>query len=159
MNWKQPIPTNLEELTKGDKFAATIFEKLLLRAANKPHMVYIGDTEISLERGQSVCGRYELAKCFGMKQSEAGRVQRKVKKLASPLKLINKQKSRDCSVITILNYDELTRFEPSDEQSVDNQQTNHRPSVNTNKSVKNGKNVNISSKEGGEIYGTNTQRI
>lgn len=159
MNWKQPIPTNIDELTKGDKFAATIFEKLLLRAANKLHMVYIGDTEIWLERGQCICGRYELAKCLGLKRSEAGRVQRKLDMLVKRFKLIDKRKSLDCSVITIRNYDELTRFEPSDEQSTDNLQTIREPITDTNNSDKSVKNVNISSKERRKIYGINTQRI
>lgn len=143
MTWKQPIPTNLPDLTKGDAFAATILAILILRATNKESVVYAGDTPITLKRGQCIVGRYELAKCLGMKQKESLRIQRILTKLENSLQLINKRKSKDCSVITIKNYDDLTKFEPSDEPSVNNQRTISEPSMNTNKSVKSEKNVNI----------------
>ena len=70
MKWKQPIPTNLKELTLGNVFCATLFAELIRRATNKPEGadVMVGDSWISLKRGQCICGRYELAKHFGLKR-------------------------------------------------------------------------------------------
>ena len=158
MSWRQPIPTDLKELTLGNEFCATLFAELLRRATNKMEgaEVKIGDSWVFLNRGQCICGRFELAKHFGLKKKESQRVSRALKKLEETHKLIKIRKSKDCSVITIKNYDELVEMKTSNEQSMNKQRTNNKQSINTNKSVKNKKSVNSSSnKEDYERYITN----
>ena len=131
--WKQPIPTNIDELCLGDEFAATIFMRLLLRARQSDGCVYVEGVPILLKRGQCICGRFELAACFGIPRRCSKRVSRKLTFLEKTTKLLTKRKSLNCSIVTILNFDELT--------SMTNQMTNRRPiddqSMTTNKSVKN----------------------
>lgn len=161
MNWKQPIPTNLVDYTNGDKFAATLLMVLISRVSNKENTAYINNVPISLHRGQCICGRFELARCFGMKKGEEGRVQRKLERLVNPLKLITKQKSRDCSIVTINSYDELIKMKTSDEQSINKRQSYNNRATDTNKSVKNAQideSVEISDKERSE-YDFNTERL
>lgn len=147
MTWRQPIPTDLKDLTKGNEFCATLFAELLRRATNKSEgaEVQVGDYWIYLKRGQCTCGRFELARHFGLKRKEAQRVYRALKKLEEVHNLIEINKSKDCSIITIINYDELVDMKTSDEQSMIKQRTNNEQSMNTNKSVKSGKSVNSSS--------------
>jgi len=105
--WKQPIPTDLVNLTGGNKFAANVFGFLLLRASNSDTTVYIEGTPISVKRGECVCGRYELAECFGLERNESMRIARILEKLEKSFQLVSKRKSKNCSVITIKNYDEI----------------------------------------------------
>lgn len=140
--WKQPIPVLCTLLTNGNKFAATVFKELLSRAANADKTVYVGDVPVFLKRGQCVCGKYELAKCFGLKRNEANRIHRILKKLEKVNHLVNKQKHQNCSIVTIKNYDRLVRFEQPSELSVNHRRTIGEPSTNTNKSIKSKENVN-----------------
>jgi len=119
--WKQPIPTDLVNLTGGNKFAANVFGFLLLRASNSDTTVYIEGTPISVKRGECVCGRYELAECFGLERNESMRIARILEKLEKSFQLVSKRKSKNCSVITIKNYDELIAFEQTNDLSVSNQ--------------------------------------
>jgi len=129
-SWKQPIAVEISPI-KGNVFATTVFQKLLIRCSNEDRTVYIDDiTPIELHRGQCVVGRYELAKCFGLKRNESGRVRTVLDKLENSAKLITKQKSLNCSIVTILNYDnwvEMTKLET-------NHQPNESQSIATNKS-------------------------
>lgn len=140
--WKQPIPVNIEEL-EGNPFRRSIFQHLLLRAANNDKEVYVSGAYIPLKRGQCILGRFEFAAEFGLFQNEALRVYRELKKLEKVNKLVNIQKSRNCSIVTILNYDTWVLLEQSNEQTVNKQRTNSEQTVNTNKSVKNVKSVKI----------------
>lgn len=140
--WKQPIPTNLIEIFKGDKFKSTIFTILLLRARNEDTIYYFEDGEsVLLKRGQCVVGRYDLAQCLGLKRKESLRCYRKLKSIEKADKLLNLQKYKDCSIVTIHDYDEIIRFEQSSEHSVNNLRTINEQSMNTNKSVKSGENI------------------
>lgn len=140
MNWKQPIPTKIDELN-DNKFRQSIFQHLLLRAANKDTSVLIEGSYIPVIRGQCVVGRFEFAEEFGMKRSEALRVYREMQKLEKVNNLVNIQRSRNCSIVTILNYDYWVSFEHSDEHSVNIQRTSSEHPVNTNKNVKSKKSV------------------
>lgn len=107
MSWKQPIPVEVPQLV-GDEFALTVFQKLLLRCANEPRTVYVGDAPVDLLRGQCVVGRFELAKCFGLKREESSRIRRILTKLEKKAKLITKRRSINCSIVTVINYDSWT---------------------------------------------------
>lgn len=142
MNWKQPIDTNLIELCKGDKFATTVFEKLLLRTSNSDKTYYINSEPIFLKRGQCFCGRFELGEWFGLSRGQSIKIQRILARIEKVYHLMNKQKTRNGSIITIHNYDKLVEFEQSNEQSMNNQRTIKEQSTNTNKNVKSEKNDN-----------------
>jgi hypothetical protein len=135
MNWKQPIPTKVEGL---NPFETLVFQAILLRCSNSKTQVKVADdnTYIELERGQCIIGRFEFAKQFGFSKSESLRVYRIVKKLEKVNNLLNNQKSKNCSILTVLNYDDWVSFEQSNEQTVNNQRTNREQTVNTNKSDK-----------------------
>jgi hypothetical protein len=138
MIWKQPIPVEIPQL-KGDKFATTVFQILLLRCSNENRTVYVGDSTVELQRGQCVCGRYELAKCFGLKRKESARIRNVLSKLQITAKLITKRKAKDCSVITVLNYDEWVEM-----TKLPNNQTPIQDQSNaTNKSDKSAKNNKV----------------
>lgn len=135
MHWKQPIQTDIPEVL-GDKVQQSYFQLLLIRCRNEDGVVYVDDTPISLKRGQCIFGRYEFGLSIGMKRNECMRVERVIEKLEKTSKLISKQKSKNCSIITVLNYDQWVGFEQSNEQSVSNQRANAEQSVSTNKSEK-----------------------
>ena len=120
MVWKQPIDTDLARFTKGNVFAATVLMELIRRASNIDREIQVNDTWISVKRGQCIVGRFELAKYFGLKKNEASRIQRILDKLENTYQQIHKRKSKDCSIITILNYDSLVQFDQSNKQSADN---------------------------------------
>lgn len=132
MTWKQPIPVKIPELA-GDPFGETLFQVLILRARNENCEVKRPDgTIISLKRGQLLVGREELATRFGLKVSEQLRVYRKLVKLEKVNELLNRQKSKDCTIITIKNYD---KFVAMNNPAI-NQRTNSEQTMNTNKNVK-----------------------
>lgn len=130
ISWRQPIPTNLRSHCNGDEFAATLLEKLLLRAKNTDMVEYVNNIPVFLKRGQAICGRFELARCFGLKKNEADRVRRKLNDLEEIHKQITKQKSRDCTIVTIVNYDEFVKMT----KQIPNQQPIHDQTITTNKS-------------------------
>jgi hypothetical protein len=138
MSWKQPIPTDIPIFSQN-RFRKSIFQHLLLRCTNIDCQVFIDGAYISLKRGQCILGRFEFAEEFGVKRSESLRVYRELKKIEKVNNLITIQKSRNCSIVTILNYDSWISFEQSNEQTVNNQRTISEQSVNTYKSVKSNK--------------------
>lgn len=135
MSWKQFIPIEIDGL---NPFETTVFQALLLRCANEQKYIKVADNNsyITLQRGQCCIGRFEFAKQFGLEKSECLRVWRIVDKLQKVNNLLNKQKSKNCSIVTILNYDSYVTIEQSNEQSVNNQRTISEQSVNTNNTSK-----------------------
>lgn len=146
MSWKQPIPTNVLELTEGDKFLALLFILLVYRAANKDLTHYTEKGQaVKLRRGQIFCKRAELVDWFGMKKGSSLKIQRGLEKLEKVNNLVNKRKVRDGTIVTIKNYDELISFEQPNEQTVNKPRTNNN-STKSEKSVKSEltkKNVNV----------------
>lgn len=123
MRWKQPIDTGLLELCMGNKFATSVMVILIYRSANKDKFIYPEDgPPILLKKSQCFCGRFELADCFGLDRGQSGRIRRILDFLQNSAKLITKRKSRNGSIISILNYDSLTQFDQTDSQSTANQQ-------------------------------------
>ncbi len=147
MAWKQPIPTNLDDLCDGDLFASTIMLILLSRAANKRTNVYVDNVAITLERGQCICGRFELAKRMGLNKNQSLKIQRILAKLEKSNNLLNKRKGLNCTIITIKNYDELVKMN----NQMNKRRTIDEQSMNTNKSVKSDKKENIDLNEITEI--------
>jgi len=133
MTWKQPIPTNVVEMCRGNKFDSVVYMLLLLRARTTPETYYLpSGGYVYLERGQSFCGRFELAEYLGLTETQSGQIQRSLSRLQKPDELIDKQKTRNGSIVTIKNFDEVIRMD----KQTDNQQTNHRQTIDTYKTVK-----------------------
>ncbi len=134
MIWRQPIPVKIPQLD-GNKFASTVFQLLLIRCANQSQTVYVGNSSIDLTRGQCVVGRNEMAKCFGLKSNETSRIRNILKKLENKYKLITKRKSKNCSIITVIKYDDWV--------DMTKQTANQRPNKDQSKTTnKNDKNIN-----------------
>lgn len=133
--WKQPIPVKIDGL---NPFETTVFQKILLRCRNISQNIKVADdnTYINLEKGQCVVGRFEFAKEFGFSEKESLRVYRIIKKLEKVNKLMNIQRTKNCSIVTVQNYDDWVSLEQTNEQTVNKQRTNSEQTVNTNKSDK-----------------------
>jgi len=127
---------SMTEICLGNEFAATVMEKLILRAMPMDGFVYLNGEPIFLKKGQAICNRFELANCFGIKRSQSGRIQRILSFLEKTVNLISKQKHRNCSIITIINNDLLDGLKQQNEQSIDNQQTIYRQSIDNQKTTK-----------------------
>jgi hypothetical protein len=147
MNWKQPIPTNVKDMCGGHPAAATLYILLLLRASNEDGFRTTNTGEqVFLKRGQCFCGRHELAQSFGLRQQESGRIRRLFKILTNQTThLITKQKSRNGSIITILNYDDVIKMDNQTTHQTTHQRHINDTSTATNKNDKNDNN-NIAAK-------------
>lgn len=149
-SWKQPVPNynTLLQICKNDEFAATILSQLILRAfrndMEEPY--YVGDTPVSLERGQAIFGSKRWARAFGLKENEHARLWRKLCKLEGTLNLIEKHKYRDCTVVTILNYDDFIYMEkPVKEQWYNNEKPTRQYKID--KTYKTNKIIPLTNKE------------
>ena len=136
MTWKQPIPVTFTEL-KNDPFADNLFAYLIRRARNEDGEIEVHGEIISLKRGQLIVGRTKLAKAFGLKESEQGRVVRKLTRLQKVNNLVNIEGRKYCTVVTIKNYDSIVNMNTQ----MNNWRLTGEQLVNTNKSVKSGKSV------------------
>ncbi len=109
--WKVLIPANLaEKYCGGNLFAETVLSILIRRARTVPGIIQHRGGTINLNRGQCICGRYELAKRLGLKRNEALRVQRVLKRLEKDYEQIKIKRIRQSSIITVLYFDEITCF-------------------------------------------------
>jgi len=130
--WRQPIPTDLCQICKDDQFAATLLEKLILKSARNDTSIYVNDMLVNIKRGQCIFGRERWAKYFGLKKSEAGRVYRKLIKLEKPYNLVSNRKHKDCTVVTILDFEEHIYMN----NQMDNLWTNHEQTTTHSETVK-----------------------
>jgi hypothetical protein len=108
--WKQPIPVKIDGLTKQEE---SIIKHLIMRCRAEASSVNVGGETIALERGQCYLGRYEFAEEFLLKRSESRRVYKILKKLEKVDNLLAISRHRNCSVVTVLRYDEYTSMDIS----------------------------------------------
>ena len=129
--WKQPVPTVIPEL-ESTPFLKTVFQQLLLRCTNSSKYVNRPDgSPIFLERGQCLVGRYEFAASFGLDRGQSKRIERAINKLIAT-NLMTKRKNRNCSIVSINNYDEIVGMT----KQMTHQRPNSDQTVTTNKSDK-----------------------
>lgn len=119
----------------GDYLAVWVY--LLLNATHKNHDVLFKGQRITLKPGQLLTGRKSISNQLSISESKVKRI---LLSFESDQQ-INRQRSNQNSLITILNWCE---YQESDQQT-DQPVTSERPAsdqrVTTNKNVKNDKNV------------------
>lgn len=134
MSWKQPIPTNLEEIFGKDYLCQALYKELIYRSANKDGVWSMGETLSEIKRGQVIFGRIQFGRYLGWSPS---RVERTLKKLVQKPDIITViRRDKDCSVFYINNYEEITKMDITPD--INRTSTGHQP--DTSKSVKSVKN-------------------
>ena len=117
MSWKQIIPTSVYEDFGNDYAAMNIYIHGLLRARSedmqKPEY-YKGKPYI-LKRGQFIYGRNEFAKYVNMSPSGTDKALMRIQEVTSKITI---ERTKDYSIITILNYDEVTSIETKSNKRV-----------------------------------------
>ncbi len=144
MPWKQPIPTNLNQLFGEDHLIDLLYRELIYRSANKDGEFYdkITNKTVSLKRGQVIFGRKRYHEYLARETKDEGKkVERVLHRLGERYKLITLDIThRHYTIVTLIDYDELVGFD----QPLNPQTTHQSPSSNlpmtTSKNDKNIKN-------------------
>ena len=139
MNWKQPIPTNLDELFGKDYLSQDIYIWVLLHATNKATTVNLNGKIISLKRGQ----------CYSTITKLACRFSRNSKTIKKYIKLLNSLHNvldyviyPQGIVFTVKSYDEIIKMDSGLVNDSDNERTTTTERLPTNKNDKNEKSDN-----------------
>lgn len=114
-----------------------IWSYLLLNATHKEYQSLFKGEKITLQPGQLITGRKVISTKFNISESK---VQRVLKKLEIEQQ-IEQQTSNENRLITIVQWHEYQTSEQQIEQQVNNERTTDEQPVNTNKNVKNIKNI------------------
>lgn len=104
MNWKQPIPTGLEQIFGEDYRAMQLYKELIYRACNQNTTAIINKKIIPVRRGQTIYGRMKFAQylCWDDKTCD-----RALERVHQTYNLVTMQRGRNFTVVTINNYDDL----------------------------------------------------
>lgn len=140
MTWKQPIPTNLDEIFGEDWGCNLLYRELIYRAANQDGFFTYKKKTTPIKRGQVVFGREIYALYL---QRPKSTIRNWLEKLEKMYKLVDNQTSSNFTVVTIKNYDELTNMD----KQMDKQRTSRGQAEDTSKSVKSVKNISLSARE------------
>lgn len=116
---------------------------VLLNATHKEYDTLFQGKRITLQKGQLITGRKSISEKLKINESK---VQRILKTLESEQQ-IKQQKGNKNRLITILSWDKYQQDEQQIEQQVNNNRTTSEQQVNTNKNVKNIKNIYTSSND------------
>lgn len=137
MNWKQPIDTRLINDFGDDYAAHALYVMLLLRANNERRSVGVGKKYIVVERGQVLFSRALFAKylCWSDKMPE-----RVLQRLVENHQKVTKQVTKNGTIISIFNYDEIVKLDQVNVQQVTKKRPSSDQVVTTNKNEKNSKN-------------------
>lgn len=119
----------------ADYFAVWCY--LLLSATHSEMEVMFNGKKNTLKKGQLITGRKSIVKVFNLSESK---VQRILKSFEIEQQ-IEQQTTPNGRLITVLNWDMYQATEQPSEQRVNNDRTTNEQRVNTNKNVKNVKNV------------------
>lgn len=109
---------------------------LLMSACKFPTEVMFGGELITLKPGQITTGRRKIAKALSEQESKVYRV---LKRFESE-QLIEQRTDRQCTLISIVNWDKYQESEQGAEQFLNNDRTTSEQRVNTKKEYKNNKN-------------------
>jgi len=127
MMFKTPINRQqIDNLCLGDKQAGVILRELVLRAKSVEGIATRPDgSTILLKRGECICGRRELAKLF---MSSQMKIRGKLDFIEKVAKQITKRRGQQCSIVNIINYDDIVILTKSitNRQPNDNQMDNHK---------------------------------
>lgn len=142
MGWKQPIDTDVLSWFGDDHLARDLFIHLLLRARNedmeKPAM-YQGKL-YQLKRGQVIFGRNEFSKRLRASPSGTSKALLRIAKVWCK---VTCEVSKNYTVITILNYDDLVLGNKQKNKQVTSKPRKSDTNQNVDKSGKSEKNVLI----------------
>ena len=115
----------------------------LLKATHDDYIQMIGLQEVELEKGQFIFGRKVAANELKMSESKTYRL---IKKLET-MQNLNIKANNKYSIITIANWElyqsDSNNSEQQFEQQMNNKRTTNEQQMNTNKNIKNNKNISI----------------
>lgn len=114
----------------------------LLKATHDDYSQMVGLQEVYLEKGQFVFGRKVASSELKMSESKTYRL---IKKLET-MQNLNIKANNKYSIITIANWElyqsDSNNSEQQFEQQMNNKRTTNEQQMNTNKNIKNNKNIN-----------------
>jgi len=115
----------------------------LLKATHDDYIQMIGLQEVELEKGQFIFGRKVAANELKMSESKTYRLIKKLENMQN----LNIKANNKFSVITIENWENYqsdnNNNEQQSEQQMNNKRTTNEQQMNTNKNIKNNKNISI----------------
>lgn len=126
MNWKQPIPTGLEETFQKDWGCNLLYQQLIYRSANSDgFFTDKNGVTTEIKRGQTIFGRGQYGQYLCQSPST---VRNWLSKLFKIYKIVDIQDGVNFTIVTIKNYDEVT--------VMDNLRTTKGQPKDTSKNVK-----------------------
>ncbi len=130
MSWKQPVDTGILEWFENDYLCRDLFLLLFLRARNADMTVpeYYQRKPYLLKKGQVIFGRNKYAKELRCSPSCTDRALKRLQIVTCKVTCI---RSKDYTVVTILDYDSLIKMNKQKSKK----RTSSEQAVNTNKSV------------------------
>jgi hypothetical protein len=115
----------------------------LLKATHDDYTQMIGLQEVELKKGQFIFGRKVAANELKMSESKTYRLIKKLENMQN----LNIKANNKFSVITIENWENYqsdnNNNEQQSEQQMNNKRTTNEQQMNTNKNIKNNKNISI----------------
>jgi hypothetical protein len=115
----------------------------LLKATHDDYTQMIGLQEVELKKGQFIFGRKVAANELKMSESKTYRLIKKLENMQN----LNIKANNKFSVITIENWEiyqsDNNNNEQQSEQQMNNKRTTNEQQMNTNKNIKNNKNISI----------------
>ena len=115
----------------------TLWVYCLLKANHKPNTFIWNGEKVTIQRGQFISGRKEIAKDLNMNESCTYRNLKKLEKLGN----VNIKSNNKFSLITVCKYNtyqtSTLQSEQHFEQQVNNKRTTSEQQTNTNKNEKN----------------------
>lgn len=127
---------------------------LLLEATHKPHSQLVGNQIVELKPGQLVTGRKSISQSTGVSEMKCFRIL----KCLENVHQIEQQTFTKYSIISICKWDIYQLSEQQNEQQMNNKRTTNEQQVNTNKNVKNEKNIKPSSSDDEDCIITKRKR-
>lgn len=112
----------------------------LLKATHKEYKTLVGFQKVELKEGQFIFGRRKAADELGMNESKVYRLMKKLEEMGA----LSMKSNNKWTVVTIEKWDLYQGNGLESEQQVNNKRTTNEQQMNTNKNIKNIKNIYIS---------------
>jgi len=119
MSWKQPIPTDLHLVFGEDYEANLLYRELLYRASNEERIVPIDGFRIHIKRGETLFSRSSFGKFLSWDKHKCARV---LQSLQEFYKKVSRRTTGKYTLVQMLNYDEVIKFEQEDDRRQDRRQ-------------------------------------
>lgn len=112
----------------------------LLKATHKGYSTLVGFQEVKLKEGQFIFGRTKAAEELSMSESKVYRLMKKLEEMGA----LNMKSNNKYTIVTIEKWRFYQGDSSGSEQQMNNKRTTNEQQMNTNKNVKNVKNIYIS---------------